>query len=200
MKNNETILDKPIGGLFLMIIFTLIWTILAEYFFDNADYRMIGVVFGIVIAYFIYIYSTFNKEKINFPKIEQLKNPKKERLFWIIFLIEGVAIFLTINFLTNFKKENLLISCIALVVGLHFIPLAKVFETKFHFYIGIWMTTSAIIALVLIVQNQYDYKIINAFLSTSCAISTTICGLNLINNGKKYIKNHCCPIKNIFNY
>lgn len=163
MVDNETSLDKPIGGLFMMIIFTTTWTILAEYYFNNHDYKITSVIFGIGILYLIYNYWTLNKKKTSLPKTEQVKDPKKERLFWIIFAIEGIAIFLTINFLINFGKENLIISSLALIVGLHFIPLAIVFDRKFHFYIGIWTTFVAVLALVIIVQNTYNYKIVNAF-------------------------------------
>ena len=181
MTDKETSLDKPIGGLFMMIIFTIIWIVLAEWYFNNYDYRIAGGVLGIGVSYLIYNYWIFNKKKTSLPKTEQVKNPKKERLLWIIFAIEGIGIFLTINFLINFKKENLLISSLALIVGLHFIPLAKVFDKKFHFYIGIWTTFVAVLALFLIVQNSYNYKIVNAFLCCACAISTTLCGQHIIN-------------------
>ena len=187
MADNETSLDQPIGGLFMMIIFTTIWTVLAEYYFNNYDYRIVSIVFGAAIIYLIYYYWTFSKKNTRLPKTEKIKNPKKEKWFWIIFVIEGIAIFLTANFLINFGKQNLLISSLALIVGLHFIPLAKVFDRKFHYYIGIWTTSAAILALILIIKNSSDYKIVNAFLCVACAISTTLSGLYMIRNGKKIL-------------
>lgn len=187
MADTETRLDQPIGGLFMMIVFTVIWIVLAEYYFDNADYRTVSIIFGAAIAYLIYYYWTFSKQNTRLPKMEKIKDPKKERLFWIVFVLEGVAIFLTAHFLINFGKQELFISGMALIVGLHFIPLANVFDRKFHYYIGIWTTSAAIVALILIMKSSLDYTRVNAFLCVACAVSTTVCGLHMIGNGKKLL-------------
>jgi len=187
MAEIETKLDSTLSGLILMTIFTTVWAILAEYYFNNSDFRIIGIVFGIVIVYFIYYCLTFTKKKTSLPKSKKVKDPKKDKLFWIIIAIEGFAIFVAKNVLINIGKDQLFISCLALIVGLHFIPLAKVFDRKFDYYIGAWTTLSAIVGFVLILQQYYNYNIVNAFLCVSCAISTTLYGLRMINNGKKIL-------------
>ena len=78
MAAKETKLDRPMGGLFLMTILTTIWTILAEYFFTNFDYKAVGFVLGGVIIYFIFSYITFYKQKANLPIADKMKDPKKE--------------------------------------------------------------------------------------------------------------------------
>ena len=99
-----------------------------------------------------------------------------------------MAILITKNVLVNIDKDYLFIASIALIVGLHFIPLAKVFERKFDYYIGIWTITIAIIGLILIINKNYDYRIVNAFVCVACAVSTSLCGLKMINNGKIILK------------
>ena len=136
MADKSTELDQPLGGLVLMIILTSIWVLLAEYYFGNFDFRIIDCVFGAILVYFIYSYWKFFKKKTFLPVTEKIEDPKKERLYWIIFALEGVAILVTNIILTNIKRDELFISCFALIVGLHFIPLAKVFERKFDYYIG----------------------------------------------------------------
>lgn len=69
MADNETSLDQPIGGLFMMIIFTTIWTVLSEYYFNNFDYRAVSIVFGAAITYLIYYYWTFSKKNTRLPNL-----------------------------------------------------------------------------------------------------------------------------------
>jgi len=63
MADKETRLDRPLSGLFLMTALTAVWTILAEYYFNNLDFRIISIAFGSIIIYFIYSYWTFFKKK-----------------------------------------------------------------------------------------------------------------------------------------
>ena len=191
MADKETKLDRPINGLFLMSTMTTIWVILAEYFFNNLDYKAVSIVFGIVIIYFIIKYIAFNRHKERLPQISKIKDPKKQKAFWIIFCLEGVAILLVQNVLVNIGKDTLFISSIALIVGLHFIPLAKVFQRKFDYYIGLWTIIVATVGLILIINKKYDYNIVNAFVCVACAISTTFYGLKMIKDGTEILNEKC---------
>ena len=71
----------------------------------------------------------------------------------------------------------------ALIVGLHFIPLAKIFQRKFDYYIGLWTIVIATVGLILISDKKYSPNIVNAFVCLSCAISTTFYGLKMIKDG-----------------
>jgi drug/metabolite transporter (DMT)-like permease len=185
MEKSETKLDKPLGGLFLMTIFTVIWTLLAEYFFRAADYYLAGIFFGIVVIYFIFAYFSLNKGKREMPKIVELKNPQKEKWYWIIVALEGIAIFVTNVVLTNIGRDELFISCFVLIVGLHFIPLAKVFERKFDYYIGIWTILIASLGIIFTLQHIFNQNIINAFVCLGCATSTALYGTKMITDANK---------------
>lgn len=188
MASKQTVLDKPLGELFLMSILTIIWVILAEYYFNNSDYRIVGFIFGAILIYFIYSYWKLSKKKSLLLEIKEAEDPKKERLYWIILALEGIAIFSANIILTNIEKDELFISCFALIVGLHFIPLAKVFERKFDYYIGIWTILIAATGIMLILQQTLDYRIVNGLVCTGCAVSTTLYGLKMLNDGSKIIE------------
>jgi len=185
MASKETLLDKPLGGLFLMTILTAVWTVFAEYYFDNFDYRIVGVIFGIVLIFFIYSYRKLARKNELLPVSEEIKGSRKENLYWIIFALEGVGILAANIILTNINKSELFISCFALVVGLHFIPLAKVFERKFDYYIGFWTILIAATGIFLILQNKFDYKLVNGFVCSGCAVSTALYGVKMIDSGNK---------------
>ena len=188
MTYKRTGLDNHIVGISLMIIFTSFWTILAEYFFDNSDFRVVGITLGFVVLYLIYSFVKFNKRKTNLTEITSENKPKINKWFYTISAFQGIAIFVVYNILVNIDQLNLIICCIALIVGIHFVLLAKVFDRKFDYYIGSWTTIIAIIGFVLIVKSQYDYRIVNAFVCLGCALSTTMYGIKIIIGGNSYLK------------
>jgi hypothetical protein len=184
----ESELDKHISGLNLMIFFTSCWTFLAEYFLENSDYRIVGIIFGFLILYFIYSSLNFNKTSKILPVLEAAHDPNLDKRFYVVLALEGIAIFVGINIIINMGKDSLIISYIALIVGLHFIPLAKIFGRKFDYYIGFWTTCVALIGMILIINNKFDYKIVNAFVCIGCALSTTLYGLKKVIDGNQYLK------------
>jgi hypothetical protein len=180
MEKTVTKLYKPLGGLFLMTIMTTIWTIFAAYFFNAFDYYLTSIFFGLVLVFFVASYFNFNSRKDSLPKINESRNPQKEKMYWIIFAVEGIAIFIAKNILINIGRDDLFIPIFALIVGLHFIPLAKVFERKFDYYIGTWTTITAVLGIIFTLQAAFNQNLINAFVCTACAVSTTLYGTKMI--------------------
>ena len=100
-------------------------------------------------------------------------------------ITEGVAILVVQNILANINKDELFIPCFALIVGLHFFPLAKVFDRKFDYYIGTWTTFFALSGIYLTIKHSMHQYIINAIVCFACATATTLYGLYMISNIKK---------------
>ena len=184
-KELKTALDKPLGGLFLMTLLTIIWTIVGEISLKGEDFYVPGIIFMLIIFYFASFYFKFNKRKMFLPKIHDQEDPKKEKLYWIILIAEGVAILVVQNILTNINKGELFIPCFALIVGLHFFPLAKVFDRKFDYYIGTWTTSFALLGIYLTLRLSMHQYFINAIVCFACATATTLYGLYMISNAKK---------------
>ena len=188
MADKKSELDNHIGGLFFMIIFTTVWVILSEYFFDNSDFRIVGITFGIVILYFIFSYLKFLKKNKDLPKQIVENDSKKNRWFYTVFVLEGIAIFVTQVVLLNIGKENLFICFVALIVGLHFIPLAKIFNRKFDYYIGFWTIFISVTGLILIETNQFNFRLTNSLVCVGCALSTAFYGLKQVIEGNHYLE------------
>ena len=188
MATKKTAIDDLTGGLLLMIIFTTGWTILATYFFGGIDYHLAAIVFGIAIIYMIYSYLQLQKAATRLPAITIEPNSKKEKWFYIVFILEGVAILLLQNILANIGRHELFICSIALVVGLHFIPLANIFNRRLDYYISSWTILVAVVGLLFISKNNYEYTSVNAFVCAGCAISTSLYGFQKIGQAKVYVK------------
>ncbi|WP_316633383.1 hypothetical protein [uncultured Flavobacterium sp.] len=183
-------IDKPIGGLFFMIINTVIWTFIAEYYLENKDYRLIGILLGFIITAFAYFYFTFTKaQKTMTESIEEktAEEKSKDKWFLIIFGLEGLGILVAKNILMNINHNELFVSFFALVVGLHFFPLAKIFNRTFDYYMGAWTCLFAVIGIYLITQKTTTVNLANVVVSLGCAIATISYGVRMINEGRKLL-------------
>ena len=188
MAIKKTAIDDFTGGLLLMILFTTGWTILAAYFFGGIDYYLAAIVFGISIIYMMYSYLQLQKAASQLPDINIEPNRKKERWFYTVFILEGVAILLAQNILVNTGRHQLFIGSMALIVGLHFVPLAKIFNRRLDYYIGGWTILVAVVGLLIISRNIDEYTSVNAFVCAGCAISTSLYGFQKIRQAKVYVK------------
>jgi hypothetical protein len=182
MKRKKMKIDSPLAGLTLMTMLTIIWTILAGINYNGSDYYISYAVFGFLVLYFIYSYYRLKKISKLIPR-EADEDTKKEKKYWIIFVLEGVFIFLVKNILDNINYSHLFLPIFALIVGLHFFPLAKVFERKFDYYIGAWTTIVAILGVIMTLENVFKQSIINGIVCTACSVSTSIYGLKMIREG-----------------
>lgn len=185
--------EKAIGGLFFMIINTAIWTLIAEYYLENKDNKMVGLLIGVVILVFLFFYVRFTKFQKTIPdsavESKTTEEEKKDKRFLWILCLEGLGIFLAKNILININHNELFIPFFALIVGLHFFPLGKLFQRKFDYYMGIWTSTVAIIGLYMIIEKVTTVNFANAIVSICCAISTICYGVKMIVSGQKAIQN-----------
>lgn len=184
-------IDKPIGGLFFMIINTAIWTFIAEYYLENKDLKIVGILLGLIIAGFLYFYFTFTKVQKTLPETVIEKTPEeksKEKWFMIIFGLEALGILLAKNILMNINHDELFIPFFALVVGLHFFPLAKIFNRTFDYFMGTWTCLFAFLGIFLITQKTTTVNLANVIVSLGCAIATISYGTRMIIEGRKLLQ------------
>lgn len=64
-----------------------------------------------------------------------LEDSIQKRFLWV-FAGEGIAIFLAVNVLANLGRSALLIPTIGVIVGLHFMPLAKLYGRQVFYWSG----------------------------------------------------------------
>ena len=71
-------------------------------------------------------------------------NKKTNRIFHIINAAQWICVFIIANVLNNLGKSEWIVAAIIVVVGLHFIPLARLFRYFPHYVVGtaliIWAT------------------------------------------------------------
>jgi len=186
MTNSTTKADVkgPVIGLFLMIIFTALWGLIAEISLHNRDHKILGAVFVLIIIVLIanYIRSVLFLKKLPEQTATETdpEAAKRKKQFIIITTLEGVGIGMSNILLTTFHLERYLIPCMALIVGLHFLPLSKVFNSRFHFYMGCYTTCIAILGVMFIRFEVMAPALITAFVCVGCSLCTISCGIKLI--------------------
>ena len=76
------------------------------------------------------------------------------RRFFLVFAIELGSIFLAASLLGSAGLEGFIPPVIALIVGLHFLPLAAVFKVRLYYLTGILISLVAAVALVALLVGM----------------------------------------------
>jgi len=180
------------SGLYMMAVFTLVWTGIAYQGLRGSAYALVLVVFVVFAVTFIVKGSAIYKLAKLFPGIESEEEKAEEKRmskwFAIIFGAEGLLIFIAANVVINLKHPELVIPAIALVVGLHFFPLARVFKRTVDYYLATWSTIIAVAAIVMSLEKALSESGILAFTGIGLAVATSCYGFFMMNNGSKLSK------------
>ncbi len=110
------------------------------------------VAIALVLPVFVLIACLASAVRRRLPKFAGPESPEKKqmmRAFVVVNVVQWVAIFGTVNLLRNFQLEGWIVSAIVLIVGAHFLPLARIFGARQHVVTGAALMLCAAVALVL---------------------------------------------------
>ena len=180
------------GGLFLMAFFTMMWTGIAQAGLLGQDHRIVLIVFAACSMLFIVSGIRLFISSAKFPKFttdaDRVQGKKMVRSFGIIFGIEGLAIPMTSVMLVLLGHDQYILPAIALIVGLHFYPMAKIFRRRIDYYIATWTCLVALIAISMMLRNSQPQTFVLAFLGIGVAVATTTYGLYMLYVGYGLLK------------
>jgi len=178
-------------GLFMMAFFTMMWAGIASGSMSSNGLTVL-ILFSLIAALLVINGIKFFREAKRFPKSESEADKAEEKRtgkwFGIIFGAEGLLIFVGINIVINLGHADLTIPVIALVVGLHFYPLARVFRRTIDYYLATWTTVVAIIGIGLILNKSYSAATVDSFVGVGTAIATSCYGVYMIYVGRNLSK------------
>jgi hypothetical protein len=113
------------------------------------------VAIALVVPIFVLIACLASAMRRRLPKLTGPESPEKKqmmRAFVVVNVVQWVAIFGTANLLRNLQLGGWIVSAIVaivLIVGAHFLPLARIFGARQHVVTGAALMLGAAIALVL---------------------------------------------------
>ncbi|MES2113077.1 MAG: hypothetical protein V4577_30280 [Bacteroidota bacterium] len=192
MENQETLIPavavKGIAsGLLMMALFTLAWAGMAFSGLHGTTAAWVLIVFPVLAGTFISKAITLFAVAKHHPQLEtdedKAEGKKMGKWFGIIFGAEGLLIFIGVNVVINLGHPELTIPTIALVVGLHFFPLAKVFKRTLDYYLATWSTLVAVSAIILSLNHTLTQAAAAAFTGIGLAIATSGYGLFMMYKG-----------------
>lgn len=177
-------------GMLMMAFFTMVWAGIA--YGSLAHGLFVLLLFAVISAAFIanaiYLFSISKRFPLLITAEDKAEGKRSGMWFGIIFGAEGLLIFIAINIVTNIGHADLTIAVMALVVGLHFYPLAKVFKRTIDHYLATWTTLVAITGILLIWNKAYTVAAVDAFVGISVAMATSCYGLYMMYSGWKMVK------------
>ncbi|WP_428327523.1 hypothetical protein [Mucilaginibacter sp.] len=180
------------SGMVMMAAFTTIWAILAYNGLSNNPARFALVIFPILsLVFLINALKLFRMAKYYPPLTSEADIAEEKRVgkwFGIIFGAEGLGIFIAINIVINLGHPELTMPVIALVVGLHFYPLAKVFKRTIDYYLATWSTLIAVLAIVFSLNKTLTQNGVFTLLGVGIALATASYGTYMMLSGWKIPK------------
>lgn len=197
MPNNNSTIPKIViqsiaGGLLLMALFTVAWSGIASGNVTGLNKYLILVLFSLIsivfIAYAVYYFKMAKK----FPKLQtdedKAKGKRMGMWYGIIFGVEGILIPIAVGICLFLNHGDLILPAMALVIGLHFYPMAKVFNRTIDYYLATWTCLVAISAFAIILKGIALPFSVYTFLGIGVAITTCSYGFYMIAEGNKMLK------------
>ena len=158
------------SGVFFMAFFGTLWAytgVMGLHGWGVPLLLVAVVIIGIALFFGGVLLIRASRELKNQVSKADLKRGKSRR-FWfnIIFAAEGLAIVITITVCNATRHSELIPLIIAIIVGIHFLPLAHLFQVRLYYFTGTLLCLLAIITLLFVPEKVTlgEYQI-NAFMS-----------------------------------
>lgn len=172
------------GGLILMAVFTTMWGTWAFPGLPLVAGILVAVVFVAIAIVFLVNGIALFRALRRFPRVgtaERMAQTRRFGLrFGIVFGIEGVLIGASGAILGATDNYLLINPVIALIVGAHFIPLARVFERTIDYYIAAWVIAAALVGIGLLLVGAVDPFVVWSIVSVATACGTTAYGVYML--------------------
>lgn len=112
------------------------------------------------------------------------------RTFGFVFGLEIVIIVLGIILLTRFHHPEFLLPFVAIVVGLHFFPLARLFNVRLYYVTGALLVLAAVTVMLavpvhIMIGNLHAW---DALVGATCAVILWLTGIYALLRGRSFLK------------
>ncbi|MGN8072323.1 hypothetical protein [Mucilaginibacter sp. SG564] len=182
------------GGLLLMALFTMMWAGIAQGGLQRHDHHVVLILFSAFSITFVMYGIVVLIAAQRFPKFTSDSDAAEGKMmatrFGIIFGIEGTAIPVVSVILLVTGYQQYTLPAIALIVGLHFYPMAKVFNRKIDYYLATWTCLVAIGGIIITAGHQYTQAFALTIMGIGVALATSAYGFYMLVNAFNLIKNN----------
>lgn len=170
-------------SMFLMAGFTVAWSSIAAVGLAPAARVLVVSVFGLLS---LLIGSSAVRFFVLAKQLPELSsktdlafNKRMKKAYRLVFSAEGVCIGVAAGLLNGFHEQQFVMPTIALIVGLHFIPMARIFHRTLDYYLSMLVVGASVYGLWLLKNTTTPLHTVWALVGLASAIATTIYGLNM---------------------
>jgi hypothetical protein len=143
------------SGIFFMAFFGALWGLMSAGFMDSVVQPVAFVVIGLVTLVFLALVVMLVRYARSLPATtspeEAAAGKKIGMWFGIVFGLEALLIALTSIVLGRMQASQFIPPAIALIVGLHFLPLARLFRVTFYYITGVLLCVLALVAIIALI-------------------------------------------------
>jgi hypothetical protein len=178
-------------GILLMAVFTTVWLRIAGSALSGIYSWICNVVLMIVLFwYVIYALRLFVIAKEFPPTRSEEKGEGRRLQMWygIIFGLEGLIIGAACGILGYKGLNDYIVPAIALIVGLHFYPMAPVFKRRFDYLTGTWTAGIALLAIILLAKQLIPVREAILIVGIGTAIATISYGVFMMSEAERFKK------------
>lgn len=172
------------GGLFLMTVFTLAWV--ANTFSAwpaSAAWVTMGAAL-IAGACFVTRAAQLLGSQRRFPTelsdADKMRRRSSGRAFGLVFAAEGLAIWLALTLLGATGHTDYNLPVVVLIVGLHFYPMARIFERRIDTYLATWTCVVGLVGVVALVTTDLPVRQVWAAAAVGAALATATYGAYMV--------------------
>jgi hypothetical protein len=171
-------------GLFLMAFFTLLWASWSLYGLPVAGGAALVVIFSVIAVIFVINGVRLLRSADRLPVPTGDDSNRQGRAMRVGFGVTLAAVGVIIGVVCALLIVNgayaYLAPAIALVVGLHFIPLGFIFHRTIDFYIAGWVVVWALLGFWLISSQTMAAPLVASIVGVAAACSTTAYGVYML--------------------
>jgi hypothetical protein len=140
------------SGIFFLTFFGGAWALWGTSFLQGALHIGVYIIIGLVTLAFFGIGVMVMRYARSLPSVEAPEDVATGRRigiwFGVVFGAEAVLIALASILLSRFGADRFIAPVVALIVGIHFLPLARLFNVRPYYLVGALLCLLALIAIV----------------------------------------------------
>lgn len=176
------------GGLLLMAGFTVGWASLAPYGWTGpAAVAPVVLAAAAALAFAAGAVALF-REAGRFPPVTDPADAERGRrigrAYGLTFGLEGLAIFVVAATLSRTGNVDFQVPAIALVVGLHFYPMARIFDRTVDLWIASWVVAVAALGLAAVAAAWAAVPAVWSAVGVGTALGTAAYGVFMLREGR----------------
>ncbi|WP_143447551.1 hypothetical protein [Kineosporia sp. R_H_3] len=176
------------GGLLLMAGFTVGWASLAPYGWTGAAATgPVVLAVAAALAFAAGAVALF-RDAGRFPPVtdavEADRGRRIGRAYGLTFGVEGLAIFVVAATLSRTGNVDYQVPAIALVVGLHFYPMARIFDRTVDLWIASWVVAVAALGLAAVAGAWAAVPAVWSAVGVGTALGTAAYGVYMLREGR----------------